>query len=81
MAENEKFVIFQWPNKYLWAMIIAWPLTTYTNGQLQAGARSVFIVAVIIWSYEEIFHGANWFRKLLGFVVMADMLFNIFRLI
>jgi hypothetical protein len=81
MERKKEFTIFQLPNKYLWAMIVTWPIYTFISSWISAAAQSVFMIAAIIWSYEEIIHGVNWFRKLLGVVVMVLMLTSLFRII
>jgi len=67
---KENFIIAQFPNKWLWIMIIAWPLSHIVPGQYGVLAKTVFYVTAVIWSYEEIINGVNWFRNLLGLTVM-----------
>jgi hypothetical protein len=74
-------VIFQKPNKHLWAMIIAWPISFITYGIVHAIAYSLFVTIGIIWAYEEITQGVNWFRKLLGWSVLIIFIANIVQLI
>jgi hypothetical protein len=59
-------------------MIISWPIYSFTSGWISSLARVAFVAAAIIWSYEEIVHGVNWFRKLLGAVVMVIVLRDLF---
>lgn len=75
---NTDFVIFQWPNAYLWTMIVAWAVSYFfTTGYIYAVSRTVFYIAGVIWAYEEIVHGANWFRRLLGAAVMIILFIGI----
>jgi hypothetical protein len=37
------------------------------NGVEHPYAASVSYLALSIWAYEELAHGVNWFRRLLGF--------------
>jgi len=67
---EDRFTIAQFPNKWLWIMIITWPLGHILPGQYGVLAKTVFYVTAVIWSYEEIINGVNWFRNLLGFSVM-----------
>lgn len=78
---RKDFVIFQPPNKYLWTMIITWLLGFVTTGILYSLTRTTFLIAGIVWSYEEIVHGANWFRKILGVAVLASIFVTLFNLI
>lgn len=62
--------LIQFPNKLLWIMIASWLVSHFSTGYVYAFSRSIFIASGIIWSYEELIHGINWFRKLLGLAVM-----------
>jgi hypothetical protein len=77
--QNKKFIIFQFPNRYLWVMIFSGIISRFVTGKFHAFAYSVFIIATIIWSYEEITTGVNWFRKLLGVTVMLLIFVDLFR--
>jgi hypothetical protein len=77
MDDKQDFVIFQFPNKYLWIMIITWPLSYFLSGYYSFLARAIFDVAAVVWAYLEIVDGANWFRNLLGIAVMATIIIGI----
>ena len=79
--EEKPFVIAQFPNKYLWIMIVTWMVSYFTKGPIQSFSRSIFYVSAIIWSYEEIVHGINWFRQILGLAVMISVTVSIFMTI
>lgn len=51
-------------------MVVSWLISYFSTGYMYSFSRSIFITAGIIWSYEELIHGINWFRKLLGLIVM-----------
>lgn len=70
MERKDRFVIAQFPNKWLWIMIITWPMGHFVPGQYGVLAKTVFYVTAVIWSYEEIVNGVNWFRNLLGLAVI-----------
>jgi len=72
---KSKFVIVQFPNWQLIAMFAGWLGTKITEGQLLAISKTVFYIGGIVWAYEELFRGVNWFRKLLGAVVMSWLIF------
>jgi hypothetical protein len=38
----------------------------HAHGSAHADASAVAYLAMAIWAYEEITHGVNWFRHLLG---------------
>ena len=69
-----RFPIFQFPNRPLvtsaTACLVAW---AGERGQLGPGlrhaspfARLVGELALLVWAFEEIASGANWFRRVLG---------------
>ena len=62
--------IIQFHNKALWVMIFAWLVSHFSTGYVSAISRVVFLTAGIIWAYEEIKSGVNWFRRMLGLVVL-----------
>ncbi len=71
VVDHNRFVIAQRPNA---PMIIA--IIAMIGEKLLAGAPSqwfhaVVVIALVIWAYLEISSGANWFRRLLGTVVLA----------
>jgi hypothetical protein len=61
-----RFPIFQFPNPPLLAAMAAQAVARTANGETARGAAVVSDVALLVWSYEEVSHGANWFRRLLG---------------
>jgi hypothetical protein len=69
--------IIQFPNKFLITMFVAWLISHYSEGYLFSFSRTIFIVAGVIWSYEEIVHGVNWFRKILGIIIMVMIMTGI----
>jgi len=60
------FPIVQFPNRPLIASALSAAIARGTHGQSAAAARLVSRLALLVWSGEEIFAGANWFRRLLG---------------
>ena len=60
------FPIFQFPNRPLITTVIAAAIARSTRGRPAAAAALVSRLALLVWSAEEIFQGANWFRRLLG---------------
>jgi hypothetical protein len=60
------FPIFQFPNRPLIATLIAAAIARGTHGRTAAAATLVSRLALLTWSAEETFKGANWFRRLLG---------------
>jgi hypothetical protein len=69
--DRGRIVIWQMPNAYLiaWAVLtIASLATANRTSDIFAGAASFVL---IVWAGLEIFKGANYFRRLLGLVVLV----------
>jgi hypothetical protein len=60
------FPIVQFPNAPLIIAVLAGRIATQTHGTTHAYASAVSYLAMTIWAYEELAHGVNWFRRLLG---------------
>lgn len=73
-------VIFQKPNKSLIIAMTALLISMISVGILQRISSSVYYIAIIIWAYEEISTGVNWFRKLLGSIVLLMILAGLVNL-
>jgi hypothetical protein len=63
-------IIFQRPNPPLIIMLIGFAVLLFTHGLFGATAETVFVVAGVIWSYQEISSGVNRFRKGLGIMTL-----------
>jgi hypothetical protein len=61
-----RFPIAQFPNLPLIVAILAGEIGTFLDGRAHSYAESVSYLAMTIWAYEELVHGVNWFRRLLG---------------
>jgi hypothetical protein len=60
------FPIVQFPNAPLIIAFLAGATAARTHGSLHGYADAISYLAMIIWAYEELVHGVNWFRHLLG---------------
>lgn len=61
-----RFPIVQFPNRPLLVAIVAGATARVASGDAARAASLVADVALMIWAYDEIADGANWFRRLLG---------------
>lgn len=61
-----RFPIVQFPNLPLAAALVAGEAGNLVRGSAHSYAVSVSYLALAIWAYEELVHGVNWFRHLLG---------------
>jgi hypothetical protein len=65
-----RFPIAQFPNLPLIVAILAGEVGKFLDGIAHSYAASVSYLAITIWAYEELVHGVNWFRRLLGLAFM-----------
>ena len=61
-----RFPIVQFPNAPLIIAFLAGQVASRAHGHVHADASAISYLALAIWAYEELFHGVNWFRHLLG---------------
>ncbi|MEO6509116.1 MAG: hypothetical protein ABIO02_04120 [Patescibacteria group bacterium] len=71
--------IIQPPNPPLIVAISAWIISFIPIEIIHKLGRTVSTVAIIIWAYAELTKGVNWFRRLLGGVVLAFTAFSLFK--
>jgi hypothetical protein len=67
-----RFPLVQFPNDALIVAFIAGQLAATLHGAGHADARAVSYLAMTIWAYEELAHGVNWFRHLLGLTYIVS---------
>lgn len=66
------FPIVQFPNVALLAAFASGQAAAMIHGVGHGDAAAVSYVAMTIWAYEELAHGVNWFRHLLGLVYLVS---------
>jgi hypothetical protein len=68
-----RFPIVQFPNLPLAVALVAGAVANLVNGTAHDYAASVSYLALMVWAYDELAHGVNWFRRMLGlaFVVIV----------
>ena len=64
--------IVQFPNAPLIVAFLAGQVAGRVHGQGHADAAAISYLALTVWAYEELFHGVNWFRNLLGLAYLAS---------
>jgi hypothetical protein len=60
------FPIVQFPNAPLIIAFLAGTTAARTHEPGHAYLAAISFLAIGIWAYEELVHGVNWFRHLLG---------------
>lgn len=66
------FPIVQFPNVALLTAFASGLVAARIHGVGHNDAAAVSYVAMTIWAYEELVHGVNWFRHLLGLVYIVS---------
>ena len=72
-----RFPIVQFPNLPLIVALLAGGAGRYLHGSAHSYAASVSYLALTIWAYEELVHGVNWFRRLLGLAFLILMIMRV----
>jgi hypothetical protein len=64
-------VIWQTPNAFLIGWAVLTVLCLFTSGKLSDYFGWAGDISLVIWSLLEIFKGVNYFRRILGVIVLA----------
>jgi hypothetical protein len=62
----KSYPIVQFPNAPLILAFVSGLVAQHSRGQEHAFAQAVSYLSMVVWSYLELFHGVNKFRRLLG---------------
>lgn len=74
-----QITIWQWPNVPLWGWIIFKVLGLIdTTPALRSGFGKISTAFIFTWAFLEIADGDNYFRRLLGAVVMLLIIIGFF---
>jgi hypothetical protein len=73
-SEGE-IVLAQMPNPPLIVWIVASLLTMiFTTGKINLGLEIIAFGSLFTWAWEELFQGVNYFRRVLGFLVLVGLI-------
>jgi hypothetical protein len=61
-----RFTLLQFPNPPLIGAFAGWLVAELTDGSVHSYARAVFYAGLAAWAYEELAHGVNWVRRVVG---------------
>jgi len=77
LAFPRRFPIVQFPNLPLIVALLTGVASTFLHGNAHSYIAAVSYLAMTVWAYEELAHGVNWFRRLLGltYVIILILLF------
>ena len=77
--KDGKLVLWQNPNLPLWGWIASSVLgAVFKHGNLHSSFQLLGKAALFAWAYLEIRSGESIFRRILGAVVMANILIGVF---
>jgi hypothetical protein len=76
-----RFPIVQFPNAPLIIAFLGGQLAAMLHGMNSDDARAVSYLAMTVWAYEELVHGVNWFRNLLGLAYVVSTAVHLSRAI
>jgi hypothetical protein len=62
----KSYPIVQFPNAPLILAFVSGLVAQHSRGQEHAYAQAASYLSMVVWSYLELFHGVNKFRRLLG---------------
>ena len=79
--KNGKIIIGQWPNWPLWLALGLFFIGKIPVSELQVFSTWAMIPTMLYWSYLEIFHGDNSFRRVLGTLVALNFIYNLLQLL
>lgn len=74
-----RFPLVQFPNLPLVIAFTAGWTATALAGRAHGYAEAVSYLAMTVWAYEELAHGVNWFRRLLGLAFLALLIMTVAR--
>jgi hypothetical protein len=66
-----RFPIAQFPNPPLLLAFAGLGLAAVAGGAAHDTGRAIFTVGLAVWAFQEALSGVNWFRRLLGLVILA----------
>ena len=72
-----RFPIVQFPNLPLIIAFVAGEAGDLLRGPGHSFAVSVSYLALTVWAYEELVHGVNWFRHLLGLAYVVVLVIRV----
>lgn len=74
-----RFVLVQFPNPPLIVALAGSAVARLADGDTASYAEAVSRVGLAVFAYLELTDGANWFRRLLGAVVLVDLVVTLAR--
>lgn len=78
--DRGRITIWQWPNIPLYGWLVFKILSLLMdNSQFKVGFDDLSKAFLFAWAFLEITQGVNYFRRLLGLVVMITLILGFFK--
>jgi hypothetical protein len=77
--DDNKLAIWQMPNVLLSSWIATKLLGFIVTGRFKSGLDLLGMAVLFAWAYSELNTGVNYFRKVLGLVVLVPIVIGFFR--
>lgn len=78
--KDGQVVIWQTPNVWLWAWFVSSLLARFIHtGVPHDVFRYAALVTLVVWALRELLGGVNYFRRLIGLLILAASLYNHFH--
>ncbi len=75
--KSGQYVVWQWPNLPLSVWIITKLLSMVIDSiQVDTALASVGTAFLFVWAYLEIASGASYFRRVMGVIVLAGIMYS-----
>ena len=72
-----EIVLAQMPNLPIIVWIVASLLKlVFTTDKISIGLEVIAFGSLFTWAWEELFQGVNYFRRALGFIVLASLILS-----
>lgn len=74
--EKDNVVLFQLPNIPFIVWFSSFVLSSITTGTIQKALEAISFGALFTWAWLEVFKGTNYFRRVLGMIVLVVIIYN-----
>jgi hypothetical protein len=74
-----RFPLVQFPNLPLILGFVLGTASRFVTGVDHNYLRAASYLAMTVWAYEELAHGTNWFRRVLGLAYIGILLTRVAR--
>jgi hypothetical protein len=77
--KSGRIVIWQAPNLPLIGWFVFMIASRFADGHLKSGMQIASTILLLVWAFLELVKGVNYFRRLLGLIVIVLTVVSHFR--